>query len=195
MPTINTASQAGEPMCTVMSIRSRLTFKSQSRINPDPHTIASILSNLSKIASKAVTPDGTELPDAWQNLFTEVARSSRPQVAGPFRTKDLEMGTVYSISMIIGGPLNSSTNDHGRVMTLREGALYDTEHYTIDGSTTISTAGLGGSLIIKATVATVKRPRAICEASLEPYIILPRVIINPPDQRSGGQSSSQANKT
>nr|AWT62599.1 matrix protein [Citrus chlorotic spot virus] len=181
-----TSSKSTEELCTVMSVRSRVTLTSPSKPPMDAATIASMVKAIGIMKSKALTPEGTEVSGDWQALITEVARQSKPQVSGPFLTKDLESGNIYTINMIIGGPLNVKDNNHGRVMTLRSGPLYDTPHYSSNDKVDIMLSSGKASVGISTSIATVKRPRSSCEKLVNQYIILPKEKINPPAPRPSG---------
>ncbi|AHH44828.1 ORF4 [Coffee ringspot virus] len=183
---MSSSSGSSEELCTVMSVRSRITLTSHVKPPMDAATIASIVKAISIMKSKAVSSEGAEVSGEWHNLMVEIARQSKPQVSGPFLSKDLESGNVYTINMIIGGPLNTKDNNHGRVMTLRTGPLYDTPHYTAEDKVDILLSSGKASVGISASVATVKRPRSSCEKLISQYIILPKEKINPPNPRSSG---------
>nr|AWT62675.1 matrix protein [Clerodendrum chlorotic spot virus] len=178
-------NDAGE-LCTVMSVRSRVVLTSQSKPPMDAATIASMVKAISGMKSKAITSEGSEVAGDWPALMVEIAKQSKPQVSGPFLSKDLVYGNIYTINMIIGGPLNIKDNTHGRVMTLRSGPLYDTPHYTSEDKAEISISSGRASVGITTSVATVKRPRSSCERLLSQYIILPKEKINPPSARPSG---------
>ncbi|ARJ35820.1 matrix protein [Citrus leprosis virus N] len=171
--------------CTVMSVRSRITITSTEKIVPGPDITAKIIQSLSLVNSKAKAPDGEDVQGDWAQMLEEVAKLSKPQISGPFVDKDLERGNIYSLNMIIGGILDSQSGRAGKVMTLRTGGLYDTPNYHINGRSLAPKINKDASLEITATVATVKRPVPLCKQKIQDYIILLKVVINPPTTGRG----------
>nr|WNN28909.1 matrix protein [Vinca chlorotic spot virus] len=175
--------------CTVMSIRSRITVKGPTRLIISPETITEIIKTLHTIKVNPTDASGNEITGEWSKMLAEVAQLSKPQISGPFLSKDLEKGNIYSLNMIIGGVLDAKDNCSGRIMTLRTGSLYDTPHYTINGASEPVIKLEGHSITIQASIATVKRQISLCEKHINQYTILPKVPINPPPARPSTQDN------
>lgn len=166
-------------MCTVMSFRSLITVIGPRSVDLGAGFKEAVLRAITSLKVKAKDPKGAEVEGPWQELLVEIATMTKSAFTGPTIKKDLEQGNVYRYAMTVGGMLSTSHNTNGRLMTVRAGPLYDTDHYHVSGEVDIDKMD-GFRASITLSVATVKRERQMCEAGIGEYHVLPIKSKNPP---------------